>query len=80
MTGGMHQQLLDTSHEKFDNQLLWQNDTTNCHYKTEENIERIEVDEDLNMSHFTYACKMRYPLNLVLESWEYLWFYWTFAL
>ena len=27
------------------------------------------------MSHFTYACKMRYPLNLVLESWEYLWFY-----
>ena len=27
------------------------------------------------MSHFTYACKMRYLLNLVLESWEYLWFY-----
>ena len=27
------------------------------------------------MSHFAYACKMRYPLNLVLESWEYLWFY-----
>ena len=25
-----------------------------------------------NMSHFNYACKMRYPLNLVLESWEYL--------
>ena len=29
----------------------------------------------LYMSHFAYACKMRYPLNLVLESWEYLWFY-----
>ena len=27
------------------------------------------------MSHFTYECKMWYPLNLVLESWEYLWFY-----
>ena len=23
-------------------------------------------------------CKMRYPLNLVLENWEYLWSYWTF--
>ena len=31
-----------------------------------------------NMSHFAYACKMRYPLNLVLENSEYLWFYWTF--
>ena len=30
---------------------------------------------DIYMSHFAYACKMRYPLNLVLESWEYLWFY-----
>ena len=28
-----------------------------------------------DMSHFTYVCKMWYPLNLVLESWEYLWFY-----
>ena len=28
-----------------------------------------------NMSHFAYACKMRYPLNLVLENIEYLWFY-----
>ena len=27
------------------------------------------------MSHFAYACKMRYPLNLVLEKSEYLWFY-----
>ena len=34
----------------------------------------------LHMSHFAYACKMRYPLNLVLESWEYLWFYWTFCI
>ena len=33
-----------------------------------------------NMSHFAYACKMWYPLNLVLESWEYLWFYWTFCI
>ena len=23
-------------------------------------------------------CKMRYPLNLVLENWEYLQSYWTF--
>ena len=30
------------------------------------------------MSHFSYMCKMRYPLNLVLESWEYLWSYLTF--
>ena len=29
----------------------------------------------MNMSHFAYACKMWYPLNLVLESWQYLWFY-----
>ena len=30
------------------------------------------------MSHLSYSCKMRYPLNLVLESWEYLWSYLTF--
>ena len=30
------------------------------------------------MSHFSYTCKMRCPLNLVLESWKYLWFYSTF--
>ena len=35
---------------------------------------------DIYMSHFAYACKMRYPLNIVLESWEYLWFYWTFCI
>ena len=29
----------------------------------------------LHLSHFAYACKMRYPLNLVLEKSEYLWFY-----
>ena len=34
--------------------------------------------QNIHMSHFTYACKMRCPLNLVLESWEYLWFYLTF--
>ena len=33
-----------------------------------------------NMSHFAYACKMRYPLNLVLENIEYLWFNWTFCI
>ena len=31
-----------------------------------------------DMSHFSYACKMQYPLNLVLENCEYLWFYLTF--
>ena len=30
---------------------------------------------NIYMSHFAYACKTRYPLNLVLKSWEYLWFY-----
>ena len=29
----------------------------------------------LKMSHFAYACKMRCPLNLVLENSKYLWFY-----
>ena len=28
--------------------------------------------KDIYMSHFAYACKMRYPLNLVLENIEYL--------
>ena len=32
------------------------------------------------MSHFSYTCKMRYPLNLVLENWEYLWSYLTFCI
>ena len=32
----------------------------------------------MNMSHFSYACKMRYPLNLVFENCEYHWFYLTF--
>ena len=36
--------------------------------------------QENHMSHFAYACKMRYPLNLVLKSWEYLWFYWTFCI
>ena len=34
----------------------------------------------INMSHFSYACKMRYPLNLVLENWEYLWSYLAFCI
>ena len=29
----------------------------------------------MHMSHFAYTCKMRYPLNLVLENSKYLWFY-----
>ena len=33
---------------------------------------------NLNMSHFSYLHKMRCPLNLVLENWEYLRFYCTF--
>ena len=33
-----------------------------------------------HMSHFSYSCKMRYPLNLVLENWEYLWSYLTFCI
>ena len=37
-------------------------------------------ERNIYMSHFAYACKMRYPLNLVLESWEYLSFYWTFCI
>ena len=35
-------------------------------------------NSSIYMSHFSYACKMWYPLNLVLESWEYLWSYLTF--
>ena len=27
---------------------------------------------EIYMSHFAYACKMQYPLNLVLENIEYL--------
>ena len=37
-------------------------------------------DHNWNMSHFAYTCKMRCPLNLVLENSEYLWFYWTFCI
>ena len=40
-----------------------------------EGYEATVIARLLNMSHFSYACKMRYPLNLVLENWEYLWFY-----
>ena len=32
------------------------------------------------MSYFAYACKIRCPLNLVLENSEYLWFYSTFCI
>ena len=43
---------------------LWQN---------KEDITRYE-----DMSHFSYPCKMRCPLNLVLQNCKYLWFYLTF--
>ena len=33
---------------------------------------------EIYMSHFSYSCKMWCTLNLVLESWENLWFYLTF--
>ena len=33
------------------------------------------INKHKHMSHFAYACKMRCPLNLVLEKSEYLWFY-----
>ena len=37
---------------------------------------RADVTRSLkHMSHFAYACKMRCPLNLVLENWENLHFY-----
>ena len=32
----------------------------------------------IDISHFSYSCKMRCLLNLVLENLEYLWFYLTF--
>ena len=42
----------------------------------ETRITVVEADVDgnnnMNMSHFAYVCKMRYPLNLVLENIEYL--------
>ena len=35
----------------------------------------VKNSKEKYMSHFAYACKMRYPLNLVLENSEYLWSY-----
>ena len=37
-------------------------------------LQVIEVFLESNMSH-SYLCKMWCLLNLVLENWEYLWFY-----
>ena len=37
-------------------------------------------DRQVYMSHFSYACKMQCPLNLVLENCKYLWFYLIFEL
>ena len=36
---------------------------------------KVQENAKQHMSHFTYMCKMQYPLNLVLENSEYLWFY-----
>ena len=36
---------------------------------------RNKIIQKMCMSHFAYACKMRYPLNLVLENCKYLWFF-----
>ena len=48
------------------------------HLKVAADMELYDLEKraiQIDMSHFAYACKMQYPLNLVLESWEYLWFY-----
>ena len=43
-------------------------------YVDEKNLKRLTLIIQCNiyMSHFAYVCKMRYPLNLVLENIEYL--------
>ena len=41
-------------------------------------IFKADQSGQIYMSHFSYVCKIWYPLNLVLENLEYLWFYWTF--
>ena len=46
----------------------------------QEELNKVKIIVILHMSHFAYACKMRYPLNLVLEKSEYLWFYLTFCI
>ena len=51
-----------------------------CTHETRWVLKVTVLEIHLTMSHFAYACKMRYPLNLVLESWEYLSFYWTFCI
>ena len=42
-------------------------------FSSDEHI--IEYMCKIHMPHFSYTCKMRYPLDLVLENSEYLWFY-----
>ena len=59
----------------------------NIHHQADHGIVDLEMCDkkfptqtalDKHMSHFSYMCKMQCLLNLVLESWEYLWFYLTF--
>ena len=56
--------------------LLWNNH--NLHETLQ--LSNVPPNIYIYMSHFAYACKMRYPLNLVLENSEYLWFYSTFCI
>ena len=49
---------------------IWSVSTNTCNLANSEGI--------YMSHHFSYSCKIRCPLNLVLEKWEYLWFYWTF--
>ena len=39
------------------------------------NVKKCSKLAVMHMSHFAYVCKMRCPLNLVLEKSKYLWFY-----
>ena len=49
------------------------------YYLAPTSLRAVIKEENICLTSLT-ACKMRYPLNLVLESWEYLWFYWTFCI
>ena len=33
--------------------------------------------KEKHMTLLAYLCKLRFVLNLVLENFKYLWFYWT---
>ena len=52
-----------------------QEEYLSCLHEGHLSASKVQENAKQHMSHFAYACKMQYPLNLVLESWEYLWFY-----